>query len=368
MVARVERLAWRDIPQEAIDLPKATLQLTVGLGSGLSQRPSDAAGHVFAVTDRGPNLFVSSAIGDYGLTGLEHLRAVRDAKIMPRPDQGPEIHELLISDGCVVWSRSWPLRTRTRRFSGLPLPGDTMEAVFDMQGRPLGTDVLGADTEAIAATPDGGFFVAEEYGPSLLKVDAEGVVTERWVPAGQELVLAHLDLIVRGVLPEAAMRRRANRGFEALCVSVDGAWLYVGFQSALVGEDERSAPVWKLNARTGALAGEWRYPFDEPSSFWRDAARRKVSAGDVKICEFAWTGDDRLIVLERIAHTTKLYEADLARLPEKRLLFSSDDHPEMGSDMEGMVLLPSGEILLVSDNDFGVEGAATEFWRVAPGA
>jgi hypothetical protein len=367
MAARVERLVWRDIPQDAIDLPKAKLLLTVGLGSGLSRRSGDAAGRVFAVTDRGPNLFVSSAIGECGLAGLEHLRAVRDAKIMPRPDEGPEIHEMLISDGRVGWSGSWPLRTRTRRFSGLPLPGDTMEAVFDMQGRPLGTDTLGADTEAIAAMPDGGFFLAEEYGPSLLKVDAEGVVSERWVAAGQEKVLAHRDLVVRGVLPEAAMRRRANRGFEALCASADGAWLYVGFQSAVVGENERSAPVWKLDARTGALAGEWRYPFDEPSSFRRDAARRKVGLGDLKICEFAWAGEDRLVVLERIAHSTKIYAVDLKRLSEKRLLLSSDDHPEIGPDIEGMALLSPTEILLSSDNDFGVEGAETGFWRVTPG-
>jgi hypothetical protein len=51
-------------------------------------------------------------------------------------------------------------------------------------------------------------------------------------------------------------------------------------------------------------------------------------------------------------------------LPEKRLLFSTDDHPEVGPDMEGMALLSPTEILLVSDNDFGVEGARTEFWRI----
>jgi hypothetical protein len=36
--------------------------------------------------------------------------------------------------------------------------------------------------------------------------------------------------------------------------------------------------------------------------------------------------------------------------------------------MEGMALLSQSEILLVSDSDFGVEGAGTEFWRITLGA
>jgi hypothetical protein len=45
-------------------------------------------------------------------------------------------------------------------------------------------------------------------------------------------------------------------------------------------------------------------------------------------------------------------------------LFSTDDHPEVAADLEGMAILSPTELLLVSDNDFGVEGAETSFWRV----
>jgi hypothetical protein len=359
---RVEKLDWRDLPLEIIDLPKAKLQLTLGLGSGLSAQ----GGRVFAVTDRGANLFVSQAVDDYGLGHLEPLRAIRDAKIMPFPDTGPEIAELSVAGNEVRLVRRMPLRTRSGKpISGRALPGGEMEAVFDLQGRPLALDALGADTEAIAAMPDGGFFVAEEYGPSLLKADENGVVTERWVPAGREAELAHPDLLVRGVLPERAARRRRNRGFEALCVSADGAWLYLGLQSALKDEDERSALVLKLDAKTEVLAGEYLYRFDDTSSFMRDAGRRKVTLSDLKICEFAWAGEDRLIALERIAHTAKLYLASLAGPSGKHLLMSSDEYPEIGSDIEGMTLLSPTEIVISSDNDFGVEGAETEFWRIS---
>ena len=358
---RIEKLDWSDEPLDAIELPKAKLQLTLGLGSGLSARD----GRVFAVTDRGANLFVSQAVDDYGLTHLESLRGIRDAKIMPMPDAGPEITELKVEGGAVRLVKHFPLRTRSgRRLSGRALPGGEMEQVFDVDGRPVQPDALGADTEAIAAMPDGSFFLAEEYGPSLLKADANGVVSERWVAAGREGGFVHPDITVRGVLPAIAARRRVNRGFEALAVSADGAFLYLALQSAPAGESEDFVPVWKLDAGTGALAGEWRYPFDPPSGFRRDAARRKVGPGDLKICEFAWAGEDRLIVLERIAHSTKLYEVDLRRLPEKTLLVSSDDYPEIGPDIEGMALMSPTEILICSDNDFGVEGADTGFWRI----
>jgi len=57
---------------------------------------------------------------------------------------------------------------------------------------------------------------------------------------------------------------------------------------------------------------------------------------------------------------------DALELPsvEKHRLFSTDDHPEIGPDLEGVAVLDAHTLLLVNDNDFGVEGASTRFWRV----
>ena len=54
----------------------------------------------------------------------------------------------------------------------------------------------------------------------------------------------------------------------------------------------------------------------------------------------------------------------MAGLPKKRLLLSSDNHPKIGPDIEGMTLLSPSEILISSDNDLGVEGAETGFWLI----
>lgn len=359
MNARATRLAWQDIPL-------GTGSFTLGLGSGLTRRAGTAPGHVFAVTDRGPNLFISQMI-EMGFTQCEPLRALPGAKVMPAPELGPEIVELQVADGAMRALRRIPLVTRSgRRLAGSAPAGLAMEPLFGLDGAPLPPTPLGADTEAIAALPDGGFFVAEEYVPSLLKISADGVVSERWVPPGAEGAVDHPDIAVRAVLPAALGRRRPNRGLEALCVSPDGRYLYFALQSAAEGDDPSHAPIWKVETKTGLCLAEYRYVFDPPCTFRRDAKRRAVTEADLKICEFAWLGEDRLLVLERIAHTTKLYAIDLASGAKQQLL-SSDDIPDMGSDMEAMTLLSKREILLASDNDFGAEGAITEAWLVTLG-
>lgn len=365
-MARLQRLSWTDIPQAPIVLPGGhELAITLGLGSGLSRRASDPPGIVHAVTDRGPNFFISQAVDEFDLKQFEHLRGYRDAKVLPTPQNGPSIATLKVGDNAVELLSVVPLvDAASVRLSGRPPDLPNREPLFDVDGGALAPSAFGADVEAIAALPDGSFALADEYGPALLFADSGGRVSTRWTPAGAGVVYAHPGIDVREVLPERAMRLRPNRGIEALCASGDGRWLYAGMQSALIGETGGAAGIWKLDAATGALAAAWLYPFDPPESFKRDATRRAVGLGDLKICEFAWAGEDQLLILERIAHTTKIYLAELGAQIARTLLFSSDDHPEIGPDMEGMALLTPDTILLASDNDFGVEGAFTEFWRI----
>src|SRR3990167_9371837 len=150
------------------------------------------------------------------------------------------------------------------RLSGRPpdIPG--REPLFDLDGGALAPSAFGADVEAIAALPDGSFALADEYGPALLFSDAPGEVSARWTPVGAGAAYAHPGVDVRELLPARAMRLRPTRGIEALCASADGRWLYAGMQSTLIGDAGHSTEVWKLDAKTGALAAEWRYPFDPP--------------------------------------------------------------------------------------------------------
>lgn len=394
----VKRLSWTDHTLAEIATPGGPLRITLGLGSGLARRAGDPPGRLWAVGDRGPNLKVSLAVKRYGLTHLAPLKAREGAKIMPRPDLGPTLAELQVHDDRVELLRLLPLGVGGGRLlTGLPLPaGDSaeMEPAFDLSGAPLAPDAAGADTEAAVALADGTFRVAEEYGPSILVVDAEGRVTARWLPAGHPLDEAAAGCPVPGMLPAIAATRRLNRGFEALALSPDERCLFVVFQSALTPEGADSdgvgqiVRIWRLDAATGQIDAQWLYPFDPPDSFARDVAAGEVGWGDLKVCEAVCLSATRLLLLERLSHTAKIYAVDLpdpgppdlvtawelmspeaqaaAPVPllSKRLVFSSDDAPEIAADLEGMALLDGRTLLLVNDNDFGIEGSETQFWRV----
>jgi hypothetical protein len=400
---RLERLSWSDAPLGKVDLPGGTMAIRSGFGSGLARRPGDPPGTVWAVSDRGPNIKVESAVRDWGLEVLSGRIDVASARVMPRPDIGPEIAELRVSDRSVELVRTLPVATRDGRpVSGLPLPpGPDLrsEPAFGIDGNALRPDPRGFDTEGIAALADGGFWVGDEFGPSLVRLDSAARVLVRLMPEG---VALEAPYPVERRLPAIAGKRQLNPGFEALAPSPDGKWLFLAFQSPLAHPDKtaheaaRHVRLWRLEAETGGFAEQFLYPLDPPDSFRRDmAAPEPFGRADIKVSELVALAADCLLVLERGTRTTKLYRTalrgkaalgpehvDPATRPtveelsgrdeafplpvlEKTLLFTSDDAPELPKDMEGMTLLSDRELLLVNDNDFGVEGAETSFWRLS---
>ncbi|HEX9955061.1 MAG TPA: esterase-like activity of phytase family protein [Allosphingosinicella sp.] len=389
----VQQLAWTDPPLGSIPLPKAPLVLRRSFGSGLTRRPADPVGRIWAVGDRGPNIKVKDARKLYGAEHLAPLADIPGAKIMPRTDIGPEIAELQVLEDRVELVRIIRLREADGSpVSGLPVPGGARirsEPVFDLEGKPLAPDPGGLDTEGIAALADGGFWIGDEFGPSLVRVDSNGTILRRLVPKGST---------GDACLPAIAAQRQINRGFEALALSPDGASLLLAFQSPLAHPDEAAheaaahVRIWRLDAESGAVQAQYLYPLDPPGSFARDRAAGEFERKDVKVSELACLSADALLVLERGSQTTKLYRVtidpalalglehlDVQMRPTveersgrgeplpalaKELLFTSDEHPEVARDLEGLAILSERELILVSDNDFGVEGAETSFWRL----
>lgn len=405
MPLSIRRLRWTDPHLADIAMPRGVLRLTRSLASGLCRSAQDPEGVFWGVGDRGPNIKPGDAAERYGAVHLAALAEVDGAKIMPLLSAGPAlarfrrqgdtieveaIHDLTAPDG--------------RAIGGLPVPAGPhaeFEPVYDIAGAPLGTDPDGADSEAIAANSDGSFWIADEYGPSLLRVDRQGRVLLRWIPRGMGASFAAARCPVVEALPPLAAARKLNRGIEALALSPGGAELLIAFQSPLAHPDRHAhdnsthVRIWRLDATDGTLLAENIYPLDEPESFRRDCALGAVTRGDIKVSEFAALANGRLLVLERVTLTTKIYcvmPNEQSRAPatladpvtrptleqmsrqaiegqgiiilEKSLILSTDDYPEICGDLEGMVLLSPTELLLSSDSDFGTEGAETQFWLV----
>ncbi|HZF44344.1 MAG TPA: esterase-like activity of phytase family protein [Sphingomonadaceae bacterium] len=402
---RAERLGWDDEVLKEVELPGGTLRMTRGLGSGLARRETDAPGLVWAVGDRGPNFKVKVAVKTYGVDGLEHLLDTEGAKIMPALEHGPALSSLRIEDDRVVHLETLMLRGGDGRpLSGLPAPataGAECEPIFSLEGKELGTDPSGVDGEGIVALSDGGYWIGDEYGPSLLRLDATGAVQVRWVPAGTGDAFGGATYPIADVLPPLAAARRLNRGFEALALSPDERWLYLAFQSPLAHPDRdahdtsRNVRLWQLDSATGALHAEYVYRLETPEAFARDQTKGEFAQNDVKVSEIVMLGPDRLLVLERGSASTKFFRVNLdpshatpaplhdpatrptlEQLDEaglvsagvvplvKTLVLDTDVDDRFPADLEGAVLLTPATLLLVNDNDFGVEGAQTEFWRV----
>jgi hypothetical protein len=396
--ARATRLSFEDQRLGKICFPKRPLHIRRGLGSGLAL---GADGRLFAVGDRGPNLKVKLAAERYGLDHLRDVAGGEKAKVMPALEVGPAIVELSLEGDRVSIVAVLPLRDGSgAAVSGLPTPGSAncvLEPALAPDGRRLAADPAGIDSEGLAVTRDGAFWVGDEYGPSLLRICAGGTIERRLVPEGCGVDGAPFP--VEPVLPRIAAKRHVNRGFEAIALSGDEQKLHLASQSPLAFPDpethERACHcrLWTVDLASGAAVAQYLYPLDPPESFRRDAAEGKVRRSDVKVSEMVALSDSRLLVLERISHTTKLYvveltaaaalapeELEMERRPsieersaagkldlpvlEKRLVLTTDELPQVCKDMEGMVVLGGRTLLLVNDNDFGIEDAETEFWRI----
>lgn len=400
----VERLDWQDPLLAELPMPKGTMRLTRSLTSGLTRAAGDPAGVFWGVGDRGPNLKPKAALERYGLTALAAHAQTDGAKVMPLPAAGPSLACFRIDGNRVLLQSQAPLHGADGKpLSGLPLPLDEQERepALALDGSALGTDPDGADTEGIAARADGKLWIAEEYGPSLLLVSREGQVEARHVPQGTAPAFAGSSIPIIESLPALALARKLNRGFEALALSADGSVLFTMFQSPLSHPDRAAheqsdlVRLWALDVQDGTLLAEYAYPLGPPAGFARDCTEGPVRRDDIKVSELALLDDGSLLVLERVTQSTHIYRikpdarsvlpslwGDPARRPtleqlgadglcaargpllDKRLILSTDDHPEIGCDLEGMIVLAPDTLLLASDSDYGTEGAVTGFWRV----
>lgn len=401
----IRRLRWTEPHLADIELPGGTMRLTRSLASGLTRRAGDPPGVFWGVGDRGPNIKPRDAASRYGLEHLRALAAHDGAKIMPLPQVGPTLARFRLTNDTIELEAALPLCTAAGDpIGGLPVPHGPhaeFEPIYDIDGIALPTGPNGADSEGIAALPNGDFWIAEEYGPSLLRLTPDGAVHERWVPQGTEQGFAGADYPVGAVLPALAAARKLNREFEAIAASPDGAVLTLAFQSPLAHPDRMAhetsnlVRIWQLDGHTGGLLREFAYPLDPPENFRRDAECDAVASAEIKVSEIILLGERDLLVLERISRSTRLYQVSLdpaLALPPalgdsatrptleqfahsawpaagieplvKTLVLDTDLHPEVCADLEGMVLLAPDHLLLASDSDFGIEGAETEFWLV----
>jgi hypothetical protein len=340
-----------------------------GVGSDLWHGPGDPADDFWMVTDRGPNAEVE----------IDH----DDRRIFPVPDFTPLILHVSAQDGVVTIIEAIPIVNRDGEpVTGLPNLDDVDEVPFDVTGeQELHYNQDDLDIEGLVRTPGGEFWVAEEYRPSLVKIDATGRVLARYVPEGIELSDAAYP--VKDTLPAIYSLRKDNRGFEGLALSERGETLYAVVQSPLsnpdkdAGEASRNGRILAVDTVTGEPSAEYVYRFEDVSEFDDD------DQDEMKLSGLVWIDDSTLLALERTDEVAKLYLLDLADAtdilgtdwddPDESPTLEELDDPaaegavpmaktllldlaplDLPEKIEGVAVIDEESVALTNDNDFAI--------------
>lgn len=337
-----------------------------GFGSAAAPDPHDPS-RLYLLTDRGPN-----------------YEAGPDLKVFPNPEFAPTLghFQLRTSPGgdSLLQIAVVPLTDGAGTpLTGLPRPpgpGTTDERGVRADGTSLPLLPDGIDPEGLHLLRDGSFWVAEEYGPSLLHFDRSGRLLDARAPGTGARPL-----------PRVLVSRRPNRGFEGLAGDPEGRVLFAILQSPLdnprqAGRRSRLTRLVALDPATGQTR-QFLYPLDNP---------------DGMVGDLAWVRDGILLVLEhdgrfprsspparvqrvyRIAtagatdvsdpldRTTGLLVGDRTleemdqpaldaagiRLLAKTLVIDLLAHGYPHDKPEGLVILGATSIGVVNDDDFGL--------------
>ena len=193
-----------------------------GMGSDLFHVPGDAENIFYVVTDRGPN---NDTVQPDKSSGTGFVV----------PTFSPLILKVKLEGTTVKILETIAIKTKNGAgVTGLPnikgydaVPTDTKGITSDAL-----YNLAGLDAEGLVKTSKGDFWVVDEYAPSLVQLSARGVVTSRYVPSGWKASPTSFKAVK--TIPEIYLKRKANRGFEALALTPDGKTLFVGLQSPLL--------------------------------------------------------------------------------------------------------------------------------------
>jgi hypothetical protein len=356
-----------------------------GLGSDLYHVPGDDPSIFYTITDRGPNNDTVQPDKSAG-TGFVV------------PTFSPMILKVKVTGEKVEILDSMAIRTKDGAgVTGLPnvkgydaVPTDvlgiTNSALYNLAGQ---------DSEGIVKTKGGDFWIVDEYAPSLTQLSASGVVKTRFLPVNWAGAPKNYKAVKS--IPEIYLKRKANRGFEALAMTPDGRTLFIGLQSPLlnptkaVGDASLATRILRFDIGSKNFTGEFVFGFQPIGQV--DSTSKKNS--DLKLSAMVALDDSTLLMQERtdnsfLLSTFKIVESanilntkwDLAAttpslesytgtgtnseiealiaLSNKKVIFNSTSISTMPMKVEGVAVLDANHIVVVNDNDFNFAYNATK--------
>lgn len=270
--------------------------------SGLYAIPGTSGKEFWTLSDRGVNV-------DCGSANPSACRPTYD-KMFCFPSYAPKIHRVKISGDSVQILKTITLKNPSAKPTvGYLLPTgfgstateqastDTVLDCANFSAKLAPKDPWSIDGESISVDKNGNFWISEENGPSIWKLDTNGVALKRYSPyanlAGAEAEDVLIDTCFK--------YRKNNRGFENMTITPNGK-VYALIQSPLlyptkaIGEASRIHRLLELDPTTGATR-MFAYINDGVIGTGADQIRRQ----DWKLGDMTAVNDSTFLVLEAAA-------------------------------------------------------------------
>ncbi len=340
-----------------------------GGASGLTYLPN-TDNEFLIISDRGPNA-----------DAINHPLAQGDTKVFVFPDYAPKIHHIRAENGLIeILDTDTLKKPNGNSVLGLPLPlnaGNTGELALDTQDNILSTDPWGLDSEGIVRGQDGYYYVCDEYGSSVWKIDENAQAIKRYTPFPLEEEDYSLDALVG--------KRRPNRGFEGIAAAPNGK-IYAILQSPANNPDVTTGNNSRLHRiiEIDPLTDTWKtYLYSHKPSIgeirerdWKIGDMVAVSNEEFLLIEHAERNEwnYKNIVKIDLSQATSIDSEDFSGLTPEQLINAETclengivvaqgelllDLLEAGWDRtldkpEGLTIINDSTIAVINDNDFGI--------------
>lgn len=327
------------------------------------------------------------------------------------PNYAPKIHRIKITGDSIQILRTITMKRPTgTTASGVLNPTgfgstaaeivstDTVLNCANFNSKTSAKDIWAIDPEGIVVDKDGNFYISEENGPTIWKLNQNGVVVKRYSPyanlAGAQTQDVLIDTIFR--------TRKNNRGFESMAITPNGK-IYTIIQSPLLnpntatGENTRVHRLLEIDPATNAM---------RMLVYLNDGiigtGANQIRLRDWKIGDMAAINDSTFLVIEAALRGTtdikKVYKINInaatsvnsglyggqsleALVDSAGLAFqginavtktlaidlNANGWPAALEKVEGIAIINDSTVLLNNDNDFGQVSPAANGIATATG-
>ncbi|MBP6458678.1 MAG: esterase-like activity of phytase family protein [Crocinitomicaceae bacterium] len=361
--------------------------------SGLFAIPNTNGKEFWTVSDRGVNVDAANA-------NTPSCKPTYD-KIYAFPNYAPKIHRIKIQGDSVQILQTISIkRPNGTTATGIINPTgfgstsvevastDTVQNCANFNNKIANKDVWGIDSEGITVDKDGNFWLCEEGGPTIWKVDKNGVVLKRYTPYATKVGAESQDVAIDTVFAY----RKNNRGFEGITITPNGK-VYAIIQSPIlfpskaVGEGTKIHRILEIDP-TNNTSKMYAYLNE---GIIGASGSNQIRLRDWKIGDLTAINDTTFLVLEAALRGTsdikKMYkiningatpvlsgisydnntkslealvnETGLANnniIPVKKTLYMdllANGWPALLEKAEGLTIVNDSTIAIANDNDYG---------------